>query len=475
MKRWITIFCALAAVAAGAEPVLRAGAAAVDISPKEFPVNMPGGFSANMADGVNDPLHSRAIVFDDGTTKLAVVVVDNLGVRAEVLAEAKSNAAARCGIPADKIMVCSTHTHSAPSTGGWEGDSPESAYRRLLVGGIAESVVRAHAALRPAAIGAGARPLADEVFNRRWYLKPGKMPLNPFGKMDEVKMNPGTSADVLDRPAGPTDPDVTVLDVQDAKTRRPLALFASYSLHYVGATPRGKVSADYYGEFARLMPTRVGGGADFVAMMANGTSGDINNIPFLVTRPPREPMEQIRIIAQKAADAAWFARKDIAKHRGDVSLGMMEREITLNRRVPDETQIANAKAVLAMTNAAERAKLPALAEVYARRVLKLAEGEATVTVPLQAARIGDFALCAIPFETFVEIGLDLKKRSPFARTAVIGIANGYNGYLPTPRQHQLGGYETWPGTCSVQEDASDLITAELLGMLGELHGAAGRR
>ena len=52
------------------------------------------------------------------------------------------------------------------------------------------------------------------------------MPLNPFGRLDTVKMNPGTSPDVLDRPAGPTDPDITIISVQDAK-RKPLALFAN--------------------------------------------------------------------------------------------------------------------------------------------------------------------------------------------------------------------------------------------------------
>ena len=77
-------------------------------------------------------------------------------------------------------------------------------------------------------------------------------------------------------------------------------------------------------------------------------------------------------------------------------------------------------------------------------------------------------MCAIPFETLVEIGLDLKKRSPFARTIVLGIANGYNGYLPTPEQHELGGYETWLGTSRVQKDASVIITDQLLEMLGEL-------
>jgi hypothetical protein len=83
-------------------------------------------------------------------------------------------------------------------------------------------------------------------------------------------------------------------------------------------------------------------------------------------------------------------------------------------------------------------------------------------------RVGDLAICAIPFETFAETGLDLKRRSPFPRTMVVGLANGYNGYLPTPQQHRLGGYETWLGTNRVQEDASVLITDQLLEMLKSL-------
>ena len=109
------------------------------------------------------------------------------------------------------------------------------------------------------------------------------------------------------------------------------------------------------------------------------------------------------------------------------------------------------------------------ARAASRRTLAVAEGPATVDVPLQAVRVGDLCVCAIPFETFVEIGLDLKQRSPFPHTIVVGLANGYNGYLPTPEQHKLGGYETWLGTNWVQEDASVLITDQLLQMLGELN------
>jgi hypothetical protein len=456
---------------------LKAGAAVADITPKEFPMNMPGGFNANLATTAHDPLHARALVLDDGKTQVVWVVIDNLGVPKKVVAEAKELAAKATGIPVEHMLVSGTHTHSGvnpadePSAADAklsDRDAKAVAYRQVMLEGISQAIIRAHAALRPAAVGAAARPLTHEVFNRRWYLKPGKMPPNPFGEYDQVKMNPGTSPDVLDRPAGPTDPDISVLSVVDAK-RKPLALFANYSLHYVGGTPAGQVSADYYGEFARLMPSRLGAGEGFVAAMSNGTSGDINNVPFLVGRPPRAPFEQIRIVAGEAADVAWKAYRDIEKHEKDVVLGVRQRLVTLKYRKPTKEQLLYAQAILAIKDKEAIARLPRLAQDYAARTLSAANRpEETVDVILQTIRVGDAVLCAVPFETFAETGLELKQQSPFGRTIVIGIANGKHGYLPTPRHHELGGYETWLGTNQVQKDASEIVVRNLVEMLGEL-------
>lgn len=456
-------------VSVKAAPDLRAGAAAVDITPQVFPVNMPGGFNANYATNAHDPLHARALVFDDGKTTIAMVVADTISGSTEALDEAKAIASARTGIATNNILFAATHTHSGVRTSYKTGPAPEVAYRQRFVSGVADSIIKAHAALQPAQVGAGSHPLPEEVFNRRWHLKPGKMPLNPFGKMDAVKMNPGRSPDVLDRAAGPTDPDVSIISVQNRR-RRPLALFANYALHYVGATPRGQVSADYFGEFARLMPSRLRGDKNFVAMLSNGASGDINNIPFTVVRPPRERFEQIRIVASKTADAAWFASKKIRTHEPNVSIGMIEREIPLKYRKPTKKQITDAKKVVAVKDKAAIAKLPRLAQNYARRTLQAADRPETLTIKLQAIRIGDIAVVGIPFETLVEIGLELKAKSPFDRTIVIGLANGRHGYLPTPEQHKLGGYETWLGTCVVAEDSSVIIVRNLLEMLAELNG-----
>jgi hypothetical protein len=459
---------------------IKAGAAAADITPTMFPMNMPGGFNANQATKAHDPLTARALVMDDGKTKVAWVVIDHLSVPRKVTMEAKELASKATGIPVENMLVSATHTHTgvsaadelvAETPGGPKLSDRQvkaNAYRRVMLEGISGAIIKAHAQLRPALVGSGVQPLSAEVFNRRWFLKPGKMPLNPFGETDQVKMNPPNSPDVLDRPAGPTDPDVTILSLQDAR-RRPLALFANYSLHYVGGVPAGQVSADYYGEFARLLPSRVRGDDAFVAAMSNGTSGDINNNPFGSSRPPRAPFEQIRVVATETADAAWKAYQEIGKHQAEAGLGMRQRILKLRHRKPTKEQVLYAKAILAIKDKEAVERLPALARNYAGSTVAAAERpEESIDVIIQAIRVGDLAICAIPFETFAETGLELKKKSPFGRTMVVGLGNGRHGYLPTPAQHELGGYETWLGTNTVQKDASEIIVRNLVEMMAEL-------
>jgi len=218
------------------------------------------------------------------------------------------------------------------------------------------------------------------------------------------------------------------------------------------------------------MPSRLRADQNFVAIMSNGASGDINNIPFLVNRPPREPFEQVRIVASKAADTAYFAYRKIETHERDLTIDMLERKVDLKYRRPSAEDVTAAQKVLALKDQNEIARLPKKAVNYARKVVQAHEREAdSLSVTIQAIRIGDYAIVGIPFETLVEIGLEIKERSPFARTMVIGLANGRHGYLPTPEQHRLGGYETWLGTNVVQKDASVILTDNLLEMLAELH------
>jgi neutral ceramidase len=471
---WVFGVCVFLIEITETQASLQAGAAAVDITPTEWPIYLRGGYDKKEAFTAHDPLHARAIVLQEGDTRLAIVIVDSCMISRTNFDLAKEQASRATGIPVTHMLTAATHTHSAPFDYARYDTAPEHAYVRQLINGIAQSIIQAHNALQPAEMGHASIPEASEVFNRRWFLEPSAMPANPFGDTTElVKMNPGMGNPALKHPAGPTDPEVSVLSIRTT-AGRPIAFLANYSLHYVGKIPDGEVSADYFGEFARLIANRLEREKPvpgFVGILSNGTSGDVNNVPFGGSRPNREPFEQIRLVAAKVADAAYNAYDSI-EHSSDLSLSMLQHEITLDRRVPTEAQIAHARDTLKKSaNGAHDDELPRLAAIYAQRVLDFSEEckvSETVDILVQTIRIGDLAICSSPFETFAETGLRLKRQSPFPHTFTIELANGAEGYLPTPGQHKLGGYETWLPVNRVEFSASEKLVRELISMLDEL-------
>ncbi len=452
-----------------AQKQLRAGAFAADITPQAnmWPIPLIGGFEDQPATKAHDPLSVRALVLDDGRTKLAIVVIDSCFIAREILDEAKRIASEATGIPSNRMLMSATHTHTAPA-------ATNELYTKYLTDQIAQSVKEAAARLQPVEIGWAMNNVPEELNNRRWYMKQGSIPPNPFGERgDQVMMNPEPGSPDLIRPAGPTDPEVSVVSVRTVRGL-PMALLANYSLHYVGNVPDGLVSADYFGEFARQIRDRLvpdHNSPAFVGILSNGTSGDVNNINFKNPEPERAPFEKIRVVAGRVADAVFESYKSI-RHRRQLDLAMAEREIKLAVRKPTDKQLRFARAALA---AKDENGLPARAKYYAKRAVSLNEGPGEVDVKLQALRIGDLGIVAIPFEVFTEIGLEIKKRSPLRPTFTIELANGAEGYLPTPEQHALGGYETWLGTNRVEIDASQKITETVLDLLRNVSGQMDNR
>lgn len=437
----------------------QAGSAIVDKTPKHWPQNLIGGFSPVPCETANDPLSARAFAFQNGEGRVVIATVDACVASREILDECKALAAEETGWRTSEMMISSTHTHSAPSPAA-------ETYRETFVSATSQALIEAIRDLKPAQIGFGEDAVTEEVFNRRWFLEEGKMPLNPFGELDKVKMNPNRNH--IAEPAGPTDPIVAVLDIRDRRNK-PIGIYTNYPLHYIGATG-GKVSADYFGEYARIVRERNRNPEGFVAALSNGASGDINNIDFTGTRAPRAPFEQIRIVASKVADATWRATREIELDT-NAKVRVLQREVSLRKRTATKAEIERAMRILEMTSVeVEKAELPRLATNYARRTMNHKEPDQTYDVLIQAIQLGDTALVTLPFEVLVEIGLEIKEKSPFPNTIVVGLANGAFGYLPTPKQHELGGYETWLGTCRVEKDSSTILTKHLLEMLAELHG-----
>ncbi|MGI9457885.1 MAG: hypothetical protein ACR2NU_15070, partial [Aeoliella sp.] len=454
-----------------AEPpskLLRAGAQAIDITPTKFPVSSAGSMTHRTADYAHDRLHARCLVLDNGETKLALVTCDSCMIPREIVNAAKKTASQATGIPTGHILCSATHTHTAVTVAPTFQSLVEEEYIDFLSQRIAEGIILADSQLEPARIGwaIGNNPL--QVFNRRWFLRPGTPLADPFDRgTDKVSMNPSANSKSLLQPAGPVDPEVPVLAVQ-ALNGRPLAVWANYSLHYVGGVPANSLSADYFGEFARQFARLIDARETkppFVAAMTNGTSGDINNINFFAGSARQQPFEQIRLVAAEVAAAAHVAYQRI-EYEDWVPLKMVETEIELGVRRPDDEELARAKQLIEKAGAGPWTDRRL---IYANETLDMAKYPATVKVQLQAIRIGGLGIVSTPCETFVETGLAIKKLSPLKPTFTIELANGYNGYLPTPDQHALGGYETWRAKSSyLAVDAEPQIRQTLLKLLGEV-------
>ncbi len=469
--RWALVWCL--ALFGMDEPVaaalgqLRAGAAVVDITPALGVAN--GGVIARggLVTHIHDELHARCLVFDDGATRLAIAICDMRMLGGEVVARAKSLAGKATGLAPENILIAATHTHAAPALVGIHPEPRDRAYAEFVARRIADGITRAGHRLASAKVGWGFGTAPRHVHNRRWFMKLGAVAANPFGgESDEVKMNPPRGIDLLE-PAGPVDPQVSVLDVRHVDGR-PLALLANYGLHYVGGYRAGHVSADYFGMFADRVQELLKADRQyppFIAMMSNGTSGDVSNNDFRA-KPERLPawVKMQRVAADLAAEAVKVAGG--ISHHAAAPLAVVATELQLGVRRPDEARLAWARRTLANDPDPKRLTRP---EIYAQEALALAKFPAKVPVSLAAFRIGKLRIVTVPCEMFAETGLALKQEGGPGPLFIIELANGYRGYLPTPRQHGWGGYETWPARSSyLEEQAAPKIRASLLDLLTKL-------
>ncbi len=453
----------VAATARAGQPAarLRAGAAKVDIT---LPLGANNGgviLRGGPANDVHDNLYARCLVLDDGRTQLALVVCDLRMIHRDLIDRAKRLAAEALGWPVENMLVSATHTHAAPGLLQIQQGPLDRWYNECVVVRIADAIRRAAARLAPARIGWGSVAKPEHVFNRRWKVKPGTAPPDPFGgTRDTVVTNPPRTLDVLE-PAGTVDPELSVLCVQHADGR-PLAAFANYGLHYVGGYTPNTVSADYFGIFAERVGESVGAQPvdEFVGLMSNGASGDVNNVDRRSPPERAKPWEKMRSVADDLAQAA--AKVFQAARYGDASrLSAALQELELPVRCPDTERLRWARELV---QTIEPGKPLSRSQIYAEEALALAAGPATVRVPLQVMQIGDLRIATAPCEVFAETGLEIKQRSQ-QPTFLVELANGFNGYLPTPEQHSAGGYETWAARTSyLGVDAAPQIQDALVKM-----------
>ena len=441
---------------------LRAGAATSNITPP-LGCSLAGGMTDRTGTEVHDELQVRALAIESGGTRLAIATCDLCVVPRGVVDRAKRLIEEHAGIPPAHVLVASTHTHSAPPAAHLFQSRPDPHYVDWLPVRIADGVRRALNHLEPARIGWGVGREERLVFNRRFRMRPGTIPPDPFGRTtDQVLMNPGVGNPNVLEPAGPTDPAVGVLAVE-AADGRPIAVLGNYALHYVGGEAPGHISADYFAAWAAAMEALTGLESarrypPFVPILTNGCSGNINNVD--VKRPPRaraEPYQQMRRVAEILA-AECLRTWRAADFTDSAELGGSLEELELALRLPSAAEIAAARRLLATAGPGPYRQRD---HIYARETLDLAEYPKTVRTVVQALRIGSLGIATFPGEAFVELGIEVKAHSPFQPTFLIELANDYRGYIPTVAAFEVGGYETWraKSSCLEVEAAPKLVAA----------------
>ena len=444
--------------------MLEAGAGLVAITP---PLGTPlsGAFEYREVETVADDLFARALVLDDGSGRLALVICDVICITAATVAAARDRIRQRCGIPASHVMISCTHTHTGPATAPLLSGDPDQGYVDWLPGQIADAVEIACSRLVPAQAVHGVADVDGVCFNRRFRMRDGT-----------VVFNPGAGNPEIIEPVGPVDPEVTALLVED-HAGEPIALWANLSLHYVGTDDPVAVSADYFGHFAEAVSRTLG--SECIGLLTNGTSGEINSIDVSRTAKESRTARSRRVATVVAAGA--IAATTMQRRECEVTLDARLVPFRVARRSITPQDVTLANAILSTSAEPTPAQAAGFSFVvgqpiplhqlrtYASEVLGVAEMPAERMTEVQVMRIGDLALVALPGEMFVKFGLTIKAESPFERTAVVSLANDYVGYVPTLEAFEQGAYETWAARSAwPQPGTGERMTHEALAALNDL-------
>ena len=400
--------------------------------------------------------------------QIALVVIDNCIIPFDFCELMKEEIVAKTGIPKNRIMISSTHCHSAPSLADTHSATAEKPYMDFLVGKVAGAVGQAQENLTPVKVGWAVGNDPNNVYCRRFLMKPGTATTNPFSdkKDDRAMMNPGINNPNAIARTGPVDTAVSVLSLV-SPDGKPVAVFANYSTHYAGVGG-GVLSGDYFGVFSRQIKEMIAEkvGVDnmsqqFVGMMSNGTSGDANCIDFL---NPERRFDYLSV-GRETAQAAMVVWPNI-EYYDSVPLAMAEKRIYIANRVPTPEEVRAAKEHVANFPDGKPQNVP---DVYALNVSDMGDWPESSEIVVQAIRIGELGITALPGEIYGITGLEIKARSPFLPTFNIGLANGCYGYIPPPEQHALGGYNTWRSKFSCLEvNAETIVKATAVELLKSL-------
>ncbi|MEP7258315.1 MAG: hypothetical protein ABI687_08005, partial [Flavitalea sp.] len=393
---------------------------------------------------IHDPSKVRAVVFDDGVKRVALVGIDALMIRGVTVSDVRKEIESRCGIPADAIMIGASHSHSSGPTGmilpgeydfadafvqslAYDKSScANGKYLDLVKKQLVDAVCRAND-IRGEVISGIGRGVENKVaFNRRFRMKNGLSFTHPG------QLNP----DII-KPAGPIDPEVGVMGVWN-KDGKCIGCVINYACHAT-CNPDGS-SANWI--FYLEQTIRGAVGQDCVVVFLQGACGDITQVNNLNPHLNPKGEDWSRLVG--ATIGAEAVKVLLSMPRGEL-FPVDTKTITklMKRRPPSAQKVKNAYELLRK----EPGAIGNTNWIFAKETVLLdamIKKEPQVSVEVQAIQVGPAVFVSNPSEFFCELGLAIKAKSPFPFTFPVELANDCVGYVPTEEAFgpHGGGYET---------------------------------
>ncbi|MCM8768556.1 MAG: neutral/alkaline non-lysosomal ceramidase N-terminal domain-containing protein [Candidatus Omnitrophica bacterium] len=374
-----------------------------------------GGYAGRIgpATGVHDDLFATALVFKQGKELFALVSCDLGGISYGMGQRIRQAVFHQSGIPSHRIILCATHTHSGPTLDVFHGmGKPDSAYSVILERKIAAGVVQAVKHPKPVELFAGKGRVKINV-NRRSCLK------------------------IRNRKKDcPVDEEVFVLKA--AAGDKTIARLVNYACHPVVLTRDNLLfSADYPGATRKVTESVLGG----LTLFFPGCSGDQNP----VHRGSFDTMERLGT----ALAGEVIKVESLLSEGKQPELRMLTRQVFLPLLPPCQEKL---REILARNTILQKRSADPLQKIVAQRWIDWASFYLNISrqrplpeeipIAVSALFLGEVVLVSFPGEVLVEIGLKIKKKSPFKYTFLLTCADGLVGYLPTRKALQEGGYET---------------------------------
>ena len=360
--------------------------------------------------GVHDDLTATALALDDGLHRAVIVACDLLAINEHTVARIQAQTGSN-------VVICCSHTHSGPVTyAGQHSPRKNRDYITYLVGQIVKAVKDALADLRPARL-TWAQGEADIAVNRRERKPDGHI---------EIGVNP----------TGPIDHTLSVMQAQTLDGK-PIVTVVNFQCHGTVLGPKNLlVSADWIGAMRRNVEQASGAPVVYL----QGATGDLN--------PDHErgadDLQAVESIGVRIADSVGQVLHILAPISGEsVSFHQEQVWLALEAEAQGLTPPPTYRAVLAKMAHVPRFMVDfVLNQRYPwKTLITPRDGYWSVPVVLTHIRAGDLALYALGAEIFTEIGMAIKQASPTSHTLFTSVSNGCIGYLPTAKEHALGGYE----------------------------------